>query len=220
MRDNLKSRLLQLYPVFRELPELQLDDLLANAKYIYEPMGEILMDEEQPCRGFALTLSGYIRVIKASVNGRELHLYSVGPGDSCILSSICLLGKGAYNARAVVKQDVELVVISPSTFKTLYSQYEPFREQIVSSFAEHLMELTQLVSAVAFQKLDQRLAALLTKKPRLIHCTHQMLAEELGSVRVIVSRLLKNFADQGWVSLGREQIEIIDVAALERFSEL
>jgi CRP/FNR family transcriptional regulator len=74
----------------------------------------------------------------------------------------------------------------------------------------------QLVEAVAFQKLDQRLAALLLGKGRTIHVTHQGLADELGSVREIVSRLLKSFAEQGLVSLGREQIEIVDPARLRR----
>lgn len=220
MDEGIKSRLLHLYPMLRELPVSQLEDMLANAWFMHVPAGKVMMDEDQPCRGFPLMLSGHIRVIKTAANGRELHLYRVGPGESCILASSCLLGKTRYSARAVVEQEVELVVLSPTAFKTLYSQYEPFRDHIVSTFAEHLMDLTQLVSAVVFQKLDQRLAALLASKTSPVHSTHQMLADELGSVRVIVSRLLKNFAEQGWVILGREQIVIIDAAALKEFSEL
>ena len=78
----------------------------------------------------------------------------------------------------------------------------------------------QLVSAVAFQKLDQRLAALLVAKPSPIRTTHQALADELGSVREIVSRLLKNFAEQGWVNLGREQIEVTNAPALKKLSSM
>jgi CRP/FNR family transcriptional regulator len=78
----------------------------------------------------------------------------------------------------------------------------------------------QLVSAVAFQKLDQRLAALLIGKAAPIRITHQALADELGSVREMISRLLKNFSEQGWIKLGREQIEIIDPSALKKLSEL
>ena len=87
-------------------------------------------------------------------------------------------------------------------------------------FPDRLTDLMQLVSAVAFQKLDQRLAALLASKSGTIHATHQALADELGSVREIVSRLLKNFAEHGWVRLGREQIEVLDAAALKQFAEL
>ena len=78
----------------------------------------------------------------------------------------------------------------------------------------------QLISAVAFQKLDQRLAALLVAKSSPLHTTHQALADELGSAREIVSRLLKGFAEQGWVKLAREQIEVTDKTALKHFAEL
>jgi CRP/FNR family transcriptional regulator len=94
----------------------------------------------------------------------------------------------------------------------------PFRDYIFCLFAERLTDLMELVSAVAFQKLDQRLAALLLSRPSPLHLTHQVVADELGSAREMVSRLLKGFADQGWVKLGREQIEVIDRNALERLA--
>ena len=105
-------------------------------------------------------------------------------------------------------------------FKKLIALHEPFRDYVFSLFSERLTDLMQLVSAVAFQKLDQRLAALLIAKSSPIHSTHQALADELGSVREIVSRLLKNFAEQGWVRLGREQIEVINPLALQEFSSM
>lgn len=206
--------------MLRELPATQLKDLLSNAATMHLPAGAVVFDENQQCQGFPLLLSGSIRVIKASANGRELQLYRVCPGESCILTSSCLLGHAQYHARGIVEQDVELVALPPSAFRTLLSQYEPFRDYIFSLFSERLTDLMQLVSAVAFQKLDQRLAALLIAKPSPIHITHQALADELGSVREIVSRLLKNFADQGWVRLGREQIEIVEVASLKKLCSL
>jgi len=221
MLDNqTQARLLQVYPMLRGLPSVRLEDLQLNATAMQAPSGTVMFDENQPCQGFPLLLSGSIRVVKASANGRELQLYRVGPGESCILTSSCLLGHAQYHARGVVEQDVELVALSPAAFRTLLSQCEPFRNYIFSLFSERLTDLMQLVSAVAFQKLDQRLAALLLSKASPIHITHQGLADELGSVREIVSRLLKNFAEQGWVRLGREQIEIVDPPALAKFSGL
>ena len=220
LANDTKKSLLQHYPMLRGLPASQLEDLLSNAATMHLPAGTVMFDENQPCQGFPLLLSGSIRVIKASANGRELQLYRVCPGESCILTSSCLLGHAHYHARGVVEQDVELVALPPSAFRTLLSQCEPFRDYIFSLFSERLTDLMQLVSAVAFQKLDQRLAALLITKPSPIHITHQALADELGSVREIVSRLLKNFADQGWVRLGREQIEIVDEASLKKFCSL
>lgn len=215
-----KNKLLQLYPMLGQLPTSQLDDLLANAASMNVPVGTVMFDENQPCQGFPLLLSGLIRVIKAAPNGRELRLYNVCPGESCILTSSCLLGHSRYHARGVVEQDAELVALPASAFRILLATHEPFRDYVFSLFSERLTDLMQLVSAVAFQKLDQRLAALLISRPSPILATHQALADELGSVREIVSRLLKNFAEQGWVKLGREQIEITDAPALKRLSSL
>jgi CRP/FNR family transcriptional regulator, anaerobic regulatory protein len=215
-----QSRLLQQYPMLRGLPAADQAELLAAASVMHLPAGTVVFDENQSCQGFPLLLSGSIHVIKAAPNGRELQLYSVDPGESCILTSSCLLGHTKYKARGVAKQDTELAVLSPPAFRKLVSVHEPFRDYIFGLFSERLTDLMQLVSAVAFQKLDQRLAALLVTKPTPIHATHQALADELGSVREIISRLLKNFAEQGWIKLGREQIEIVDAASLKKFSAL
>jgi len=213
-------KLFELYPMLGEVSTSLLEDLLSNAAVMHAPAGTVMFDENQPCQGFPLLLSGTVRVIKASSNGRELQLYRVGPGESCILTSSCLLGHAMYHARGIVDQDVVLVALPPASFKALLSQSELFRDYVFGLFSERLTDLMQLISAVAFQKLDQRLAALLYAKPSPIHTTHQALADELGSVREIVSRLLKSFADQGWVKLGREQIEVIDATALRTFSEI
>jgi CRP/FNR family transcriptional regulator len=204
------------YPVMRELSGGTLDALMASATFMAVPAGAMMFDENQPCMGFALLLSGSARVVKAAPNGRELHLYDVLPGETCILTSSCLLGKSTYQARCTVLQRAELVVLPPATFRLMFSASESFREHVFSRFSERISELLQLVAAVAFQKLDQRLAAWLTEKerPSPIRITHQALADHLGSLREIISRLLKNFADQGWVRLGREQIEVLDAAAL------
>ncbi len=218
--SNMQALLLQHYPMLQQLPSTQLEDMLANATVMHFPAGTVMFDENQPCQGFPLLLSGSIRVIKAAANGRELQLYRVNPGESCILTSSCLLGHAPYHARGMVEQEMEMVALPPTTFRALLSKHEPFRDYIFSLFSERLTDLMQLVSAVAFQKLDQRLAALLIAKPNPIYLTHQALADELGSVREIVSRLLKNFAEQGWVKLGREQIEVVNAPALKKFSEL
>lgn len=220
LTNETRGLLLQAYPMLQTLPTSQLADLQANAMLMQLPAGAVVFDENQPCQGFPLLLSGSVRVIKAAASGRELQLYRVGKGESCILTSSCLLGHADYQARGVVEQAVEMAVLSPTIFKMLVSAHEPFRDYIFSLFSERLTDLMQLVTAVAFQKLDQRLAALLASKTSPFRITHQALADELGSVREIVSRLLKNFADQGWVRLGREQIEILNAPALKNYSTL
>jgi CRP/FNR family transcriptional regulator len=221
MTDNdAQSRLLNLYPMLRELQDAERDALLASATVAHVPAGTVLFDENQPCQGFPLLLSGSIRVVKASPNGRELQLYRVMPGESCILTSGCLLGHTRYQARGVSETPLEMVLLPAASFHALFGKHEAFRNYVFLLFSDRLTDLMQLVSAVAFQKLDQRLAQLLVSKPSPIHATHQSLADELGSAREIVSRLLKGFAEQGWVKLGRELIEVTDAAALRKFAEL
>lgn len=218
-RDT-QFRLLQQYPMLRELPAAERDSLLASASVMHVPAGTVVFDENQPCQGFPLLLSGSIRVIKAAPNGRELQLYRVVLGESCILTSSCLLGHTRYQARGVSEEALEMVLLPASSFNVLLGKHEAFRNYVFLLFSDRLTDLMQLVSAVAFQKLDQRLAKLIVNKPNPIHTTHQALADELGSAREIVSRLLKGFAEQGWVKLGREQIEITDTASLRKFAEL
>jgi CRP/FNR family transcriptional regulator len=220
LTSAIQAQLLQHYPMLGELPTADLEESLVNATAMSLPSGTVLFDENQPCQGFPLILSGSIRIIKSSPNGRELQLYRVMPGESCILTSSCLLGHARYQARGIVEQNLEMVILPVSVFNTLLATNEAFRSYVFHLFSDRLTDLMTLVSAVAFQKLDQRLATLLANKPSTFHSTHQALADELGSAREMVSRLLKGFAEQGWVHLGREQIDITDVDALKKFAAL
>ncbi|HKB60638.1 MAG TPA: Crp/Fnr family transcriptional regulator [Gallionellaceae bacterium] len=210
------QRLLAAYPVFSNLPAALRDELVGHAASAHLERGAIVFDEDQACQGFPLLLSGSVRVIKVAPSGRELLLYTVSPGESCILTTSCLLGETRYHARGLVAEDVEMAILPPPVFQSLTDGHPPFRNYIFGLFSDRMTDLMQLVSAVAFQKLDQRLAALLVSRASPMHTTHQALADELGSVREIISRLLRQFADQGWIKLGREQIEVLDVKALNR----
>ena len=206
-----------LYPVVEQLSEGLRERLIETMVSMTVPVGAVLFDERQSCQGFPFVLSGSIRVVKLAANGRELPLYKVLPGESCIITSSCLLGRSDYNARGLAESETSLAMLPRSLFDELMG--EPvFRNFVFDLFAERLAELMQLVEEVAFQKLDQRLANLLLGKGRQLHTTHQQLADELGSVREMVSRLLKGFVDQGLVRLGREQIEILDPAGLRRIA--
>lgn len=221
MLDNgRRTRLLQLYPALSGLAAAELDASLANAMVVPLPGGTVIFDESQPCQGFPMLLSGSIRVIKSSPNGRELQLYRVIPGESCILTSSCLLGHTRYQARGIAEEALEMVLLSATAFHALLGKHKAFRDYVFHLFSDRLTDLMQLVSAVAFQKLDQRLAVLLVSRSSPLRTTHQALADELGSAREIVSRLLKGFAEQGWVTLAREQIEVTNAEALRQFADL
>ncbi len=217
-RAVIRQRLRALYPAFESFDDRRLDALFDESMILSVKAGTVLFDEESPCQAFPLLIDGSLRVSKVGSTGRELQLYRVVPGEACILTSSCLLGNVAYNARGVAETDLVAVALPQPVFQRLLSEHEPFRNYVFSLFAERIGELMQLVEAVAFQKLDQRLASLLLGKGKVIHSTHQALADELGSVREIVSRLLKTFAEQGLVSLAREHIEIVDAARLRRIA--
>lgn len=214
----LKRRLCELYPAFESMPTQLLQDTVQQGVLRTAPAGTVLFDERNPCLAFPLLLDGVIRVCKVSSSGRELQLYRVGPGEACILSTSCMLATAQYNARGIADTHLTLFALPPALFNRLLSEHEPFRSYVFGLFADRIGDLIQLVEAIAFHRLDKRLASLLLGKGRVIHTTHQALADELGSVREIVSRLLKSFAEQGLVSVGREQIEIVDAPRLREMA--
>lgn len=212
-----RDKLLANYPLLADIDPALVSRALSRARVARLPAGTTIFVESQPCEAFPFLLSGSVRVFKASASGRELPLYRVQPGDACVITSGCLLGHHSYNARGTAEIDSELVLMPADDFELLLSERK-FREYIFGLFAGRLQELMQLIEEVAFRKLDQRLANLLLGKGSDVHASHQQLADELGSVREIVSRLLKGFAEDGLVTLGREQIHIRDAAALRRIA--
>jgi len=217
---QLRQALLERFPVFGKLPAPQLVRLLAEAQLLQVPAGTVLFDASQPCRGFPLLLEGAVRVAKFAPNGREIMLYRVDPGQGCILSGGCLLGHSDYTARGVAEQDVTLLSVPPALFHELLLQFEPFRRFIFGMYGERLAEVMELVEEVAFRRLDERLAQVLIHQGPVIKSTHQKLADELGSVRENVSRLLRSFEDRGWVKLERERITVLDPKSLAAHGRL
>ena len=177
------------------------------------PANTVLFSENAACQGFPVVLSGEIKVSRNSSDGRSLELYRVVPGELCLVSSACLFRVQPLSASAITTKPCTLMLISPDLF-TRWLEALAFRNDVLGLFAERMADLTALVDAVAFQKLDRRLAAALLGRGQQLNVTHQALADELGTVREIVTRLLRRFEREGWVSLGREQIQIINSAAL------
>jgi CRP/FNR family transcriptional regulator len=208
--------LLAQYPALRGLPRGEFDRMLAEGTLREVPAGNVMFDEAQPCLGFPFVLRGSIGVSKFSESGREIQLYRVDSGESCILTSSCLLGSVDYAAHGVALGETTVFVLPRPTFERLLGTSEAFRRYVFGLFAERIADLMQTVEAVAFKRLDQRLAGLLLERGPKVRATHQQLADELGSVREIVSRIVRNFAEQGLVQTGREQITILDSAGLRR----
>jgi CRP/FNR family transcriptional regulator len=203
------------FPALAALPPGLAGRLAAECQVMTAPPGAHLFDERSPCGAFPLVIEGRVKVAKLSPAGREIVLYRVGPGQSCLLTSSCLLARRAYAATGIAETQTTLVAIPRDLFDALMAGAPGFRDYVHALFADRIGELMTLVEEVAFRRLDQRLAAhLLAHGPR-VEARHQDIASELGSVREIVSRLLSDFEDRGLVSLGRGRIEVVDGAGLE-----
>lgn len=181
------------------------------------PEGTTLFREHEACQGFPLVLDGEVRVSRSASNGRELELYRVLPGEMCLVSSACLFAGQVFTARGITTRPTRLTMLPPALFRAALGS-EPFRDFVMGLFAARMADLTALIEAVAFQKLDSRLAATLLGHGSQLRATHQALADELGTVREIVTRLLHRFERSGWVELSRECITIRDSVALRQLA--
>lgn len=209
------ASLFDLFPGFSALPVADRESIVEQADLITANRSQTIFQKGTYCHTLDLVVSGSVRVFIPGGNGREVLLYRVEPGELCVVSCSCLLGKTPYPASGVAETSVIAVRLSQVLLDQLLA-HPPFRSAVFHLFGDRLHSLLSLVEAVTFLKLDQRLAALLLRKEAVISLTHQQLADELGSVREIVSRLLRQFADHGWLKLGRERIEILDREALEQ----
>lgn len=213
------DRLVALYPAIGHLDPAEVSAVWpAHATALTAPAGTVLFDEGSPCRGFPLVLSGSVRVARGSADGRSLELYRVSPGELCVVSMSCLVGASPMSAHGQTTEATELVLLSPAGF-ALWTAHAAFRTFVFGVFSTRLADLMALAEAVAFQRLDRRLAHALLGHGQALRTTHQALADELGTVREIVTRLLKRFENAGWVRLSRERIEILQPAALRALAD-
>jgi CRP/FNR family transcriptional regulator len=198
-------------------PELD-HELAAQVQTMHLPAGAPVFRPHEACPGFPIVLAGRVRVTRTLDNGRELLLYEIECGESCVMSTACLLGNSSHGAHGHCDTDVDLALLPRPLFDRLLAQHAPFRAEVFGLFADRLMRLMELVEAVGFQRLDQRLAAMLLGKGRHLSTSHEQLAQALGASRESVSRQLKHFESNGWVRLGRGAIEILDPRALRHLA--
>lgn len=203
-----RQTLLSLYPALEAvMPQL------VSLPVTTVPAGTVLFRENDPCQGFPLLLAGEVRVCRASTNGRELELYRVQPGEMCLVSSAGLFAGQALTARGLSTVSTTLTLLPAPAFRQALADAR-FRDFVLGLFASRMADLTSLIEAIAFQRLDSRLASTLLGHGQQVRATHQSLADELGTVREIVTRLLHRFERDGLVELSRECITICDSARL------
>lgn len=187
--------------------------------------GATLFRQGEEAQGYAIVLKGTIDVSLTGASGREIILYSVAPGQSCVQSTMGLLGDAPYSAEAKTVTPTELVFVPRGVFRDLMNSSESFRQIVFAAFGSRLSAMTHLLERIAFQKVEARIAqALLALSPAPhdteIHVTHADLASRAGTAREVVSRRLEQWAKTGTIRIARGTVQIIDASALENISML
>jgi CRP/FNR family transcriptional regulator len=182
--------------------------------------GTILFHPGDAVSGFLVLLSGRIDVCLTGRTGREVRLYSVERGDTCVQTTLGLLGGEDYSAEGIAASDGEAVLIPRALFLSLMQQSPPFAHFVFGAFAARLQNLMQLLEEMAFAPVGQRLARALLDLASgdLVVATHQDLAHRIGSAREVVSRKLDAFARQGLVSTERGLISLLNLPALRHLA--
>lgn len=212
------SQLASAYPLLAELSPSLREAVTTQAGWHEFRDGAPIFGEGQQCGGLPLVLQGAVKVFKRSETGREIVLYRVGRGETCILTSSCLLGGSDYNADGVAEGALRLALLPPSLFQRMIAESPSFRHFLFSMLSSRLSDLMERVERLAFHRIDRRIAEFLVERAdagfHSVAMTHQRIADEIGSVREMVTRTLGQLAEQGLVELSRAGVRIADADGL------
>jgi len=198
------------------------NELCAHSQIIELGVGDCVFAAGMAPENFILLISGTVRVQQVSEGGREIVLYRVSAGESCALTTACLMGYEDYLAEAIVEEKAKAVAIPRQVFDDLLTRSNEFRQFVFTAFSQRVANLFRIIDEVAFSRIDIRLAHKLVElakdNPKLER-THQQLASELGSAREVISRQMKEFQRRGWISTTRGSITLLDHDALEHLAD-
>lgn len=198
---------------FKSSPELieKLQQYGIRKKY---ETGSIILNENASIRSIPIVTKGTLKVIRTEEDGREILLYYIKAGESCIMSFLGGMHNETSKVKAEVEEDAEILFLPMDKVAVFIKEYPQWLEYIFRLYHKRFEELLEIVNAITFKKIDDRLLALLRKKQELtgnniLNITHEQLANELGTARVVVSRLLKQLEEMGTVRLGRNKITLM-----------
>lgn len=197
--------------------------LRAQVQTVVVPQGRMVFHRGDPCRNYLVVTEGCVRVQVLSQGGREVVLYRVTDGQSCVITTSCLISREAYPAEGVTERETSALVIPRGTFNEALGCSEAFRHFVFTGQGQRLSDLIQRVEDVAFGRVDARLAKHLLDRclsgAASINATHQQLAGELGTAREVISRQLKVFERNGWIAVHRGAVEVLQPQALSLLLE-
>ena len=209
------------FPGLKRLPDNVRARLIGVTKVVELPKGTRIFAPGQAPESFLLLLDGVVRVHQVSDAGREIVLYRVATGETCPLTTACLLGYEEYQAEGIAETRVKAAAIPRTAFDDLIASSSAFRRFVFTAFSRRVTDLFRIIEEVAFRRIDVRLAQRLlhlADAEGLVGATHQQLANELGSAREVVSRQLHEFQRRGWIRTSRGSVEMADREALARLA--
>ncbi len=176
--------------------------------------GEVILNENSYIKAIPIVTHGSIRVMRSEEDGREILLYYIKAGESCIMSFLGGIHHDTSKVKAIAEEQTEVLFIPIEKVMELIKEFPEWLDYIFKLYHKRFEELLEVVNAVAFKKIDERLLNYIKKKCKLtesqtLHVTHEQLANDLGTARVVVSRLLKQMEDANLVKLGRNKIELL-----------
>jgi CRP/FNR family transcriptional regulator len=210
------GQLLRAYPALRQASAASQARIEAQCVRIQVAAGRPLFGEGSPATAYPLLLEGVVRVSKPSPDGREVLLYRLRPGECCLITAAALLGETTFPAAGSAETEVLAYGLPRQVFTGLLLESPGFRAFVFGALSRRMAQLMGLVDELVFRRIDQRLASLLLLHREAIAATHQQLADDLGTSREVISRILGSFQQAGMIRLGRKRIEILDRSALGR----
>jgi CRP/FNR family transcriptional regulator len=219
--DDAEGGWIDRFAGLKRLPAELRATLVAGGRIVEAPAGAQVFEPGQSADNLLLLLEGTVRVRQSSDTGREVFLYRVNAGESCVLTTACMLAFEDYAADGVAETDVRAVAIPRATFDELMARSPDFREFVFKAYSRRITDLFRLIDDIVFQRVDIRLAARLLELADgegAVKATHQVLGSELGTAREVVSRTLAEFQRRGWVAQERGKVRLLDREAVERFA--
>mgnify|MGYP000290611278 FL=1 len=201
--------------IFREIFEPGLiKELHAKSKFITVKAGDVILDIGETVRQIPIILKGSVKVSRIDDDGKELLLYYVNPKESCAMTFTCCMQQHPSEIKAVAEEEVEMLAVPINVMDQWIVKYPSWKSFVMKTIQNRFNELLKTIDQIAFQKLDERLITYLKEKSKatnstLINLSHQQIADELATSRVVISRLLKNLENEKKLLLYRNQIKLL-----------
>lgn len=222
MNKDLSQTIASTFPFWEKLDTEAKTDFLTQGKHLSLEAGQFICLEGDLCHHLPLVMSGSVRVYKIGESGREITLYHLESGDSCIMTASSIISQKVFPALAITETEVEAFVIPANCLREWVRHNPIWQEYLFGLLSQRLANVIEIVEEVAFRRMDGRIASYLLNQTdrhlNTVHITHEAIAQELGSSREVISRLLKTFEKQGFLSLSRGKITLKNTKELGKLA--